>query len=79
MQPVVSSTVDAVDYDACHQVLTVMFRTGATYAYYAVPVWLYEALLKTQPHPWSAMGRLMRTRPAKRLSPVGPDLLVGRR
>ena len=38
MQPVVSSTVDAVNYDYLKQVLTVIFRTGAAYAYYAVPV-----------------------------------------
>lgn len=58
MVPVVSDNVRFVGYDHHTQVLRVTFRSGGTYAYYAVPVHLYEVMLL--PHPWRRVGRQIR-------------------
>ena len=50
MVPVVSDNVAFVGYDYATCTLRVTFRSGGTYDYYDVPVFLYEAMLL--PHPW---------------------------
>jgi hypothetical protein len=52
MVPVVSVTVAFVGYDHVTHTLRVTFRSGGIYAYYDVPVFLYEAMLL--PHPGAA-------------------------
>lgn len=58
MVPVVSDNVALVDYHHGTHTLRVKFRSGGTYDYYDVPVFLYEAMLL--PHPWRRVGRQIR-------------------
>lgn len=58
MVPVVSDNVASVGYDHATHTLRVVFRSGGTYDYYDVPVFLYEAMLL--PHPWRRVGRQIR-------------------
>ncbi len=45
MQPVESSSVDAVGFDAVRNELTIRFVSGGTYVYAMVPRAVFEALL----------------------------------
>ena len=65
--------MEAVAYQPDAQILCVAFRTGQSYAYYGVPTWLYRALLDAQPHPWTAVGRLLRSHPVAGFSPDEPE------
>lgn len=58
MVPVVSDCVAFVGYDHATLTLRVEFRSGRTYDYYDVPVFLFEAMLL--PHPWRRVGRQIR-------------------
>lgn len=66
MTPVVSDNVALVGYDHSIHTLRVTFRSGATYDYYNVPVFLYEALLL--PHPWRRVGRQIRAHRYRRVA-----------
>jgi hypothetical protein len=66
----VSSTVRTVAYDDARQILRVQFRSGATYDYFGVATCVYEALLAAQPHPWTAVGPLIRGFPYKGVTRV---------
>jgi hypothetical protein len=70
VRAIASSNVVAVEYDAMIHTLTVEFRSGAVYAYYGVPESLYRELLAAQPHPWSAVGWIIRGYPYRRLGRV---------
>jgi hypothetical protein len=45
-QPVESSSLQSVGYDATNQVLEVQFRTGRVYRYLGVPPDVYTALMQ---------------------------------
>ena len=45
-QPVESSSLQSVGYDAASQVLEVQFRTGRVYRYFGVPPDVYNSLLQ---------------------------------
>ncbi|WP_343917299.1 KTSC domain-containing protein [Agrococcus citreus] len=45
MQPVESSSVDAVGFDPARNELTIRFVDGGTYVYGMVPIAIFEALL----------------------------------
>jgi hypothetical protein len=47
-QPVESSSLASVGYEAASQTLEVEFRTGNTYRYFHVPPSVYEALLAAE-------------------------------
>ena len=66
MVPVVSDNVAFVSYDHATATLRVKFRSGGTYDYYSVPLFLYEAMLL--PHPWRVVGRQIRAHPYRRIS-----------
>ena len=66
MTSAISDNVAAVGYDSTTNTLYVTFKNGRTYAYYNVPVHLYEALLL--PHPWRVVGRQIRTYPYRRVA-----------
>jgi hypothetical protein len=59
-QPIRSSHLLAIGYDADDQTLAVQFEGGAVYQYYGVPQSLYQRMLDSQPHPWSAVCRSLR-------------------
>ncbi|MDX2264969.1 MAG: KTSC domain-containing protein [Hyphomicrobiales bacterium] len=48
MPEVESSAIRAVDYDPARATLTVVFVSGAVYAYAAVPPEVYEAFLAAE-------------------------------
>lgn len=58
MQPVVSTNVRAVGYDATTSVLRVQFQNGGVYDYYDVTPSLHESML--QPDPWRRVGRIVK-------------------
>lgn len=66
MVPVVSDIVATVGYDHATHALRVKFRSGGTYDYYDVPVFLYEAMLL--PHPWRRVGRQIRAHLYRRVA-----------
>lgn len=45
MQPVTSSNLDAVGYDAQSQILRIQFKSSGTYDYFAVPARIYQGLM----------------------------------
>ena len=45
-QPVISSSLRSVGYDAATETLEIEFRSGGVYRYYGVPREVYEALMK---------------------------------
>ena len=45
MTPVKSSTIEAVDHDPARKVMTVRFKSGATYTYHGVGADHYAALI----------------------------------
>ena len=58
MIDVVSSTVQAVGYDASARTLRVAFQGGGIYDYYDVGAALYDEML--QPHPWRRVGETVK-------------------
>ncbi len=58
MVPVVSENVAFAGYDHATRTLRIRFRSGGTYDYVDVPVFLFEAMLR--PHPWRRVGREIR-------------------
>lgn len=48
-QPVSSSTVESVGYEASSQTLEVAFLSGAVYQYYNVPESVYVGLMNAGP------------------------------
>ena len=60
MIPIQSSHLLAVGYDERTLVLTIQFEGGEVYDYLGVPQHIYADLLSSQPHPWTAMGRIVR-------------------
>lgn len=66
MVPVVSDIVTTVGHDHATHTLRVKFRSGGTYDYYDVPVFLYEAMLL--PHPWRRVGRQIRAHLYRRVA-----------
>lgn len=58
--PVQSSNVHSVEYSAIDMSLTVWFISGGVYRYKGVPEQVYQAFLAAQPHPWTAMGRIIK-------------------
>lgn len=44
LQPVSSSNIAAIGYDADGQTLTIEFRSGGTYEFYDVPEQVFEGL-----------------------------------
>lgn len=66
MVAVVSDNVAFVGYDHATRTLRVKFRSGGTYDYYDVPVFLYEAMLL--PHPWRRVGRQIRAHQYRRVA-----------
>lgn len=53
LEPIESGALTGIGYDRELSVLTLAFRSGGIYEYYAVPESLYVALLEAQPHPWT--------------------------
>lgn len=51
-----SNNVKAAGYHDFTDVMTVQFKSGATYEYYAVALELWEDFLQAQPDPWSKIG-----------------------
>lgn len=45
-QPVASSDLHAVGYDAARQILEVEFRSGGIYQYFSVPPRIYDGLMQ---------------------------------
>ena len=56
-QPIRSSNMWRLAYAPDRHILYVQFRSGYAYAYFGVPLTVYEGLLASQPHPWSRWGR----------------------
>lgn len=48
MQPVTSSNIESVGYDAATQTLAVAFKHGGTYHYYEVPQDAVKSLLEAE-------------------------------
>jgi hypothetical protein len=51
-----SDNVSAAGYEDKSMIMTVQFKTGAIYEYYAVPADLWLSFVAAQPHPWSQVG-----------------------
>lgn len=66
MVPVVSDNVALAGYDHSTHVLRITFRSGGTYDYFEVPVFLYEGMLL--PHPWRRVGRTIKTYRYRRIA-----------
>jgi hypothetical protein len=49
-QPVRSSDLQSVGYDADQQVLEIAFHRGGIYQYYSVPASVYSALMSASSH-----------------------------
>jgi hypothetical protein len=64
--PVVSNDAAFVGYNHATRTLRVKFRSGGTYDYYDVSVFLYEAMLF--PHPWRRVGRQIRAHLYRRIA-----------
>lgn len=62
LQPIVSSHLLAVGYEDRTQTLAVQFEGGTVYQYYGVPRSLYQRMIDSQPHPWSAVNRVLQAR-----------------
>ncbi|UWU75568.1 KTSC domain-containing protein [Bradyrhizobium huanghuaihaiense] len=45
-EPVTSSNVAEIGYDADSRILEVVFKTGSVYQYFEVPRQIYEALMQ---------------------------------
>lgn len=58
--PVQSTNVHSVQYSAPEMTLTVWFTSGGTYRYKGVPQQVYDEFLAAQPHPWTAVGRIIK-------------------
>ena len=54
--PIQSNNVHAAGYDELSGIMTVKFKNGAIYEYFAVPRELWESFLQAQPDPWSLVG-----------------------
>ncbi|MGC0370107.1 hypothetical protein RKD05_002359 [Microbacterium sp. SLBN-111] len=66
MQPVVSTNVAAVGYDAMSNTLRVQFQNGGIYDYHDVDPSLYESML--QPNPWRRVGSIVRRHRYRKLA-----------
>ena len=66
LYPIRSSNLRAVGYDRLRHVLTVQFHGGEIYDYFRVPESVYAGLLAYQPHPWTAMRRIVMRYPSRR-------------
>jgi len=53
---IISDNLSAAGYEANSMVMTVQFKSGAIYEYYAVPADLWLSFVAAQPHPWSQVG-----------------------
>jgi hypothetical protein len=51
-----SDNVRAAGYDASSMIMTVQFNNGYTYAYYGIPLELWDSFIAAQPNPWSLVG-----------------------
>jgi hypothetical protein len=51
-----SDNVQAAGYDANSMIMTVQFNNGYTYAYYGIPLELWDSFIAAQPNPWSLVG-----------------------
>jgi hypothetical protein len=49
-QPVSSSNLKSVGYDALQQILEIEFQNGSVYQYYDVPLEIYEGLMNAPSH-----------------------------
>jgi hypothetical protein len=47
---VISSNIQSVGYDVASHVLEIEFTTGATYQYFDVPEYIYEAMMNASSH-----------------------------
>ena len=51
-----SDNVRAAGYDASSMIMTVQFNNGYTYAYYGIPLKLWDSFIAAQPNPWGLVG-----------------------
>lgn len=58
MQPVTSTNVAAVGYDAATRTMRVAFQSGGVYDYFDVNPALFEQLLL--PYPWRRIGAMVK-------------------
>ena len=65
-----STNLRAARYDSATHQLYVLFRSGYCYVYFGVAPALYEQLVRTQPHPWSAVGRTVMRHRHHRIVPL---------
>jgi len=66
LYPISSSNLRAVGYDRANRVLTVQFHGGEIYDYFHVPEGVFRGLFAYQPHPWTAMRRVVMSYPSRR-------------
>ena len=66
LEPIASGALSGVGYDAELSVLTIEFRDGGTYEYFAVPESLYRSLLGSE-HPWSELSDEVKRHPFRRV------------
>jgi hypothetical protein len=64
-----SEAISAVQYSRPNRTLIVWYRNGGVYEYENVTEYLYRRLLLNNPHPWSAVGKLVKDHPYKKLEP----------
>lgn len=60
MQPVTSTNVAAVGYDAATRTMRVAFQSGGVYDYFDVNPALFEQMLL--PYPWHRIGAMVKAR-----------------
>jgi hypothetical protein len=60
LMPITSSHLRAAGYDPGSRTLWVQFERGEIYQYDDVPPDLYQLMIESQPHPWSAVNRVLR-------------------
>ena len=65
MTPVISDNVLAVGYESATSTLRVAFRSGGVYDYSGVDEPIFARML--QPHPWRAVGRLVKAHPYRQV------------
>lgn len=64
-----SKAISAVQYSRPDRTLIVWYRNGGVYEYENVTEYLYRRLLLNEPHPWSAVGKLVKDHAFKKLEP----------
>lgn len=66
MQPVTSTNVAAVGYDAATRTMRVAFQHGGVYDYYDVEPALFEHMLL--PYPWRRIGAMVKRHRFRRIA-----------